>query len=306
MKRLMMTAVLATAMALAGCGRNTATSAYRASTATKAPVAAPQAQGTYAVAPLADTPTGASQLNSAATGALKLQLSALQASGLLGIEVALSGGGLSTPVVQQLTAAQLSRSNTLAFERLPAGNLTLNFTAYGAGEAVVGTAQQAVTIKATGETALSLGMALANGSFSVGAGVAPTTGATTDAVVGDDASVDTTTPVAGLNQLQVEITAKEVVRKLLILKKLAVTVQVTNPGSVPLSGLVTVRFHKVKGIFTKTDAIVETLTEQVTNLPPGRSMELTIQSTVSAEDAEVEVHTTTGSTSANTRDTAFE
>lgn len=314
MKRVMATVVLAASLAMVGCSK-APTSAYRATSipATAKATTPVAANGTYTVAPLPDAAgagTGATKLAAAATGALNLKLGSLKATGLLGVEIALSGGGLSSPVVQQLTAAQLGRSNTLAFEHLPAGNLTLNFTAYGPGEAVLGTAQQALTVKASGETELALGMALANGTFSVGPGVgaaAPSDVASMPAQV-DDATGTTSAlpPTGAAGGLKVEIVNKEVVRKYLILKKLAVTVRVTNPGAAPLSGLVTVRFHKVKGIFTKTDAVVETLTEAVANLPAGRSTELTLQSTVSAEDAEVEVHTTTASNSADTRETAFE
>ena len=103
--------------------------------------------------------------------------------------------------------------------------------------------------------------------------------------------------------LAVEITDKEVVRKFLLFKKLSVTVRVTNQNkSQNLNGQVTVDFHKITGLFTKQDSVVETLTAPVQDLAPGKSLEITLQSTKAADDAEATVNTVVASSSASTRE----
>jgi len=103
--------------------------------------------------------------------------------------------------------------------------------------------------------------------------------------------------------LAVEISNKEVVRKFLLFKKLSVTVKVTNQNKTQtLNGQVVVDFHKVSGLFTKTDNVVETLTAPVDSLAPGKSIEVTLQSTKAADDAEATVHTIVASASASTQE----
>ena len=61
--------------------------------------------------------------------------------------------------------------------------------------------------------------------------------------------------------LSVEILEKATIRSYLIFKKLEVTVRITNESKTAnLDGEVKVEFHKLKGILTKEDVIVETLT----------------------------------------------
>jgi hypothetical protein len=103
--------------------------------------------------------------------------------------------------------------------------------------------------------------------------------------------------------LSLEIVDKQVQRKFLLLKRLVVTVRVTNDNPTEtLRGEVKVQFHKLKGLLRKTDTVVETLTAPVESLAPGKSMEVTLTSTVSAEDAKATVHTVVASSSASTRD----
>jgi hypothetical protein len=299
---------LALALALTGCGKSptAASSSSRLSAVATTPTSvAPVAQGFDPNA--ASTGTAA-----AATGTFTLSLSSLKADKVAFVEVSLSGTGLATPVTKRLSATDLASSNTLAFEHIPAGSLQASLTALDAGGNPLGSKATSVNVTANQETKLQLKLAAAPAfGFDVvdPNAVAPTTPAIDPSkVVGTNPVAETPATPAPVSEedagaLAVEITNKAVVRKFLLFKKLAVTVKVTNQNKTEtLTGQVTVDFHKVTGIFSKEDAVVETLTAPVSSLAPGKSVEITLQSTKSAEDAEATVHTVVASSSASTRE----
>jgi hypothetical protein len=319
-------AVLAlVALSLTACG-GSPTSAARAvskaksSSSAKAttPVTTAPATGT------ATTPDVAAPANPAAVGSVMIMLSSLQAEGVAGVAVQLTGPGLEEPIGKTLTAEELKTSNTLAFENIPVGKLTAEVAAFDAAEESIGGTTSDVVIKADAETKVAIQLstpAEAAGPAKVdfkfvspdAFEAAPAGDAPTDATE-DDAADDTTgtddedespAPVTGtpsIDQgLSVEIVDKQTVRKFLIFKKLQVTVRVTNDHPTEtLNGEVKVEFHKLKGFILKEDAIVQTLTAPVTGLGHGKSVDITLVSTESAEDAEATVHTILTSSSAST------
>ncbi|MDB5097332.1 MAG: hypothetical protein JWM80_1753 [Cyanobacteria bacterium RYN_339] len=296
---------LALALALTGCGKSTptaASSSSRLSAVASTPIA-PVAQGYDPNAVSTGTTTGA-------TGTFTLALSSLKADKLAFIEVSLSGSGLASPVTKRLSAADLASSNTLAFEHIPVGSLQASLTMLDAGGNALGAKATSVQVQANQETKLQLKLA-ASPTFGFDI-VDPKAVATTTPIdpatnLGNTLTESpvSRTPVSEEDNaaLAVEITNKEVVRKFLLFKKLSVTVKVTNQNkSATLNGQVTVDFHKVTGIFTKSDSVVETLTAPVQGLAPGKSVEITLQSTKAAEDAEATVHTVLASSTASTRE----
>lgn len=314
-------AALVLALALSACGSNPTTPAKTAttkrstaSTAATTPVA--PATGTTGTAKAPAAPA-----NPAATGAVSIMLSSLKAEGVAGVAVQLTGPGLEEPIGKTLTAEELKTSNTLAFENLPVGKLKAEVAAFDADEESLGATTTDVAVVADEEAKVAIQLSapatagqpvafkfVAPEAFDA----APTT-TTPSAEPSEEPS--TTTPDAdeddedeapaddesiGSKALEVEIVDMQTIRKFLLFKKLEVTVRVTNTNATKtLNGEVKVDFHKLKGFLTKEDVIVETLTAPVTGLGAGQSVDITLTSTKSAEDAEATVHTVVSSSSAS-------
>jgi hypothetical protein len=298
-------AALALALVLTGCGKSSPTSSASKLSAIASTPTAPIAQG---YVPGATGTTGTTAAT--ATGTFTLQLSSLKDAKIAFVEVSLAGAGLATPVTKRLTATDLASSNTLAFEHIPVGALQATLAALDAGGNALGTKATSVNVAANQETKLQLKLAATPAfGFDVvdpNAITNATSPTTIDPSAVDPGSIsETPTPVSEEDNgaLAVEITDKSVVRKFLLFKKLSVTVRVTNQNQGQhLNGQVTVDFHKVTGIFTKEDTVVETLTAPVQDLAPGKSIDITLQSTKAADDAEATVNTVVASSSASTRE----
>lgn len=259
------------------------------------------------------------------TGNVVLQMSSLREAAkaystlatkadVAALEVKLTGPGLSAPLVRRMTAAELTTSNTVAFEGVPVGAFQITLTAFDKSNKGIGTKSTNVQVAADEETKVALQLKLdptvktGNVSFSFDLvdgdeveAPAPTPAPETD----EDEAEETTpapTPSPTGDGLAIEVTGKEVVRKLLLLKKLSVTVKVTNESAETLSGAVKIEFYSTSGLFNKETKLVETQTQDVKNLAPGKSVELTLLSTKSASDAEATVHTVLSSSSASTAD----
>lgn len=268
-------------------------------------------------------PAAANTAVGVSTGNLVLQMSSLREAAkgystlatkadVAALEVKLTGAGLSAPLVRRMTAEELTTSNTVAFENVPTGAFQVTLTAFDKGNKGIGTKSTNVQVAADQETTVALQLKLdptvktGNLSFSfdlvdgdeVEASPAPTPTPTPD--TDEEETVPSEPNGEGL---AIEVTDKQVVRKLLILKKLSVTVKVTNESTTEtLSGAVKVEYYNLKGLFKKELKLVETLTQDVKNLAPGKSVELTLVSTKSADDAEATVHTVLTSASASTED----
>lgn len=298
---LVTTVALAIAASMAGCGKSpNSVSSYSQLThlSTVASPTPPVAQGydpgtvSTGTTAITGTVTGTS---AATTGALLLSLSSLvdDSGKVADVSISLNGGGMAAPVQQQLTSAQLAASNTLDFEHIPASALTVTLTAHDATGTTLGTQSTTINVGAGSQTKASLTLT-ASPSFgftqAASGGTGTSTGTTgSTATGGDDEGV-----------LGVEITSKEVERKFLLFKRLAVTVVVTNHNATQaLNGEVVVQFHKTSGIFTKTDNVVQTLTQDVSGLAPGKTQEFTLESNTSADDAQATVHTVVATQSAN-------
>ena len=282
----LMAATLAT-----GCGQAPSTAIpYRAAKRTALPAAA-------RLAGPAATPVAAQGV-----GTVVLKLSALQGAGADGVEVKLSGSRLPQPLVKRLSAEELTTSNTVAFEKVPAGQYSVSLGAFNATGQSLGAKSTAVTVTPGGEIGVDLKLKLVpttasgklkfdfdllDGTMPDGA-TQPMTDAPAPADEGDAEGV-----------LGIEVLDKAVVKKYLLLKRLAVTVKVTNHNATEtLSGQVKVEFIGTTGLIKKSTKVVETLTASVSGLAPGESQEITLQSTKSAVDAEATVHTVAGSASA--------
>lgn len=304
-------ALLAAAMTLAGCGKSPATAPLprvtRPVTAAVKPAVAPPA------AAVAEAPAVAPAVPQIQTGKLSLELSSLQAPGVAGVGIELTGAGLSEPIGQILSPDDLKTSNTLVFEHLPAGALIARVVAFNDQEAVLSESSQPVQVLATQEA--KVGLQLSASAVESGPVRVEFKFVSPD-VAGDATPVETAGPsrtaanasaprsTAPLSKaLKLEIIDKQIVRKFLLLKRTQVTVRVTNDNPTEtLQGEVKVDFLKVKGILKKSQEVVQTLTAPITSLAPGRSVEITLVSTVSAEDAEATVHTVLASDSASTQD----
>jgi hypothetical protein len=261
------------------------------------------------------------------TGNVVLQMSSLREAAkaystlatkadVVALEVKLTGPGLSAPLVRRMTAAELTTSNTVAFEGVPVGAFQITLTAFDKSNKGIGTKSTNVQVAADEETKVALQLKLdptvktGNVSFSFDLvdgdeveAPAPTPAPETDE--DEDEAEETApapTPSPTGDGLAIEVTGKEVVRKLLLLKKLSVTVKVTNESAETLSGAVKIEFYSTSGLFNKETKLVETQTQDVKNLAPGKSVELTLLSTKSASDAEATVHTVLSSSSASTAD----
>lgn len=312
MKRSMIiTALTLASLVATGCGTSPTSGVPFKSTvrntATKAPAQA------------ANTAVGVS------TGNVVLQMSSLREAAkaystlatkadVAALEVKLTGPGLSAPLVRRMTAAELTTSNTVAFEGVPVGAFQITLTAFDKTNKGIGTKSTNVQVAADEETTVALQLKLdptvktGNLSFSFDLvdgdeveAPAPTPAPETD----EDEEEETApapTPSPTGDGLAIEVTGKEVVRKLLLLKKLSVTVKVTNESAETLSGAVKIEFYSTSGLFNKETKLVETQTQDVKNLAPGKSVELTLLSTKSASDAEATVHTVLSSASASTAD----
>ena len=305
-------AVLALALTLTACGGSPTSAARSVSKAKTSP--------STAAAPIAP-PTGTSGTDQtttpaapAATGAVLIMLSSLKADGVAGVAVQLTGPGLEEPIGKTLTAEELKTSNTLAFENIPAGKLKAEVAAFDADEESLGATTTDVTIAAEEETRVAIQLtAPAETAGQVAFkfvspeafDAAPVSNTPADEPAADEDEGDATpidgTPVSGSDKaLEVEIVDMQTIRKFLLFKKLEVTVRVTNENPTEtLNGEVKIDFHKLKGFFSKEDVIVETLTAPVSGLAPGKSVDITLTSTKSAEDAEATVHTVVSSSSAS-------
>lgn len=282
----LMAATLAT-----GCGQAPSTAIpYRATKRTAQPAAA-------RLAGPAATPVAAQGV-----GTVVLKLSALQGAGADGLEVKLSGSRLPQPLVKRLSAEELTTSNTVAFEKVPAGQYSVSLGAFNAAGQSLGAKSTAVTVTPDGEIGVDLKLRLvptaASGKlkfeFDLLDGLLPDTATqpTPDVPAAEEGDAE--------GVLGIEVLDKAVVKKYLLLKRLAVTVKVTNHNATEtLSGQVKVEFIGTTGIIRKETKVVETLTASVAGLAPGQSKEITLQSTKSATDAEATVHTVAGSASAN-------
>ncbi|MFN3428670.1 MAG: hypothetical protein ACK46X_01825 [Candidatus Sericytochromatia bacterium] len=273
---------------------------------------------------VAQTPVAAAGIK---TGALVLQLSSLKeatkaAYSLLAtkadvaaVEIKLTGAGLSAPLTQRMTAEALKTTNTVAFEDVPSGAFQVSLTAFDIHNATIGAKSTAVQVQPDQETKVALQLKL-NPTIKTGSG---SLAFSFDIVDGDevDAPANDTTPTPApsatpspdadeddaddTQTLGIQVVGKETVRKFLILKKLSVTVKVTNHNATEtLSGAVKIEFYNTTGIIKKETKLVETLTQSVKNLAPGKSVELTLVSTKAAEDAEATVDTVLSSASAST------
>lgn len=294
MKRSMIaTALTLVALVATGCGASpTAGVPYRASVVKRTSTTNTAAS------------TGAASVQ---VGSVALQLSSLKADAL---ELKLAGPGLSAPLTRRMTAEELSASNTVTFDNLPVGSYTVSLTAFDASNKNLGSKTTQVAVQPQMATKVGLQLTLTSGSLAfttvdgdaaqaepaTQASTAPTTPASTAPTADDTATTGDANAALGI-----EVTDKQIVRKFLILKKLAVTVKVTNHNPTEtLSGTVKVDFYATSGIISKTTKLSETIVQDVKNLAPGKSVELTIQSTKSAVDAQATVNTVVASASAVT------
>lgn len=295
MKRSMIaTALTLVALVATGCGASpTAGVPYKATTAVKR---------------TSTTNTAASAAATVQVGSVALQLSSLKADAL---ELKLSGPGLSAPLTRRMTADELSASNTVTFDNLPVGSYSVSLTAFDATNKNLGSKSTQVAVQPQMATKVGLQLTLTSGSLAFttvdgDAAQASTPATRASTVPATQASTapapDGATTTGDANAaLGIEVTDKQIVRKYLILKKLAVTVKVTNHNPTEtLSGTVKIDFYATSGIISKTTKLSETIVQDVKNLAPGKSVELTIQSTKSAVDAQATVNTVVASASAVT------
>lgn len=307
----------ATALALAsimmtGCGQKPATSALPARLSPSK--VAPKAQ-----APAYGTQPGALVGNNAAaaTGAVVLQLSSLKAAyqvqatrqDVAAVEIKMTGAGLSQPLVKRMSAAEMQTSTTVAFEGVPVGSYAIALAAFDAQNKSIGAKSTDVEVQANQETAVKLQLKLdptvTSGSGSLRFDFDIVDGDTVvEPAPSPEPEEETEEPEMDTEgMLDVEVVSKDTVRKFLLFKKLEVTLKVTNRNKTEtLSGEVKVEFFKMKGLINKEEALVETLTEAIEDLAPGKSVTITLTSTKSASDAEATVHTIASSATASTRD----
>lgn len=299
-------ALVLSSLVMTGCGQKPATGVMLPSKLTARKPAASSATNVA-------TPA-------AGTGSLVLQLSSLKGysvqatkADVAALEIKMTGPGLATPLAKKMTASELKSSNTVAFEGIPVGAYTVSLTAFDAKGANIGQKATDVEVETNQQTevklALKLNPSAATGSvkfdFDIidGDAVAETPAATEEAPATepDDEATNPGGSEDGL--LGIEIVNKQINRKFLLFKKLEVTVKVTNLNATEaLSGEVKVEYYKMSGLFTKEPKLVETLTQTVSNLPAGKSVEITLQSSKAADDAEATVHTVVSSASASTAD----
>lgn len=253
------------------------------------------------------------------TGSLVLSLSSLKkaayavaatSADVATLEVKMTGAGLAAPLIKPMKADELKNSNTVQFDGVPVGPYTITLTAFNASGENIGQKGTDVEVTANQETAVKLQLKLnpstATGSIKFDFDIidgdvveAPEEDASeaTDAEQPEEATPDTDED--GL--LGIEIVGKQVNRKFLLFKKLEVTVKVTNHNKTEaISGEVKVEYYKMSGLFSKEPKLVETLTQTVNNLQPGKSVEITLQSSKAADDAEATIHTVVSSASAST------
>lgn len=313
-KLILAAAILAVATTATGCGANPAAKGLPAATAKKTTTPVTKVETAPA------TPASAAPVTPAAgeVGTVMIMLSSLKADGVHGLAVELSGPGLAEPIGKTLTAEELKTSNTLAFENIPVGNLKAVVAAFDAEEEMIGETTTEVVVKAAADAKVAIQLsapAVTAGPVKVDFKFVspetfdakpPTTTASPEPTEEDEEPPVPTTPspspvASNGKALTVEILEKATIRKYLIFKKLEVTIRVTNDSKTEtLDGEVKCEFHKLKGILTKEDVIVETLTAPVSGLAPGESVDVTLTSTVSAEDAEATVNTIVASSSAST------
>jgi hypothetical protein len=302
--------LLAAAVLLSGCGKSP--SAPPLARIARPATAAPAVTTAPAVQPLPAAPT-APETVQPSTGKLSLQLSGLQAPGIAGVGIEITGPGLAEPIGQILTPDDLKTSNTLVFEHLPAGALKARVVAFDENEEVVNETSQAVEVPASQEAKMALQLsaqALETGNsrvefkFVSPEALTATTPLSTAGAIAGDTPTSTPRSTAPLSKaLKLEIIDQQTVRKFLLLKRAQITIRVTNENPTEtLKGEVKVDFLKVKGLVKRNQEVVQTLTAPINSLAPGRSVEITLTSTVSAEDAEATVHTVLASDSASTQD----
>lgn len=308
-------AALVLALTLSACGSNPTTPAKATGLKAKSSAATSVAPPA-AVAPAATdkAPAPAAPAAATGTGTVMIMLSSLKAENVAGVAVQLTGPGLEEPIGKTLTADELKTSNTLAFENIPVGKLKAEVAAFDKDEESLGATTTDVVIKADAEAKVAIQLsAPADASAQVAfkfvapeafdaapVTTAPSAAPSTAPAPADEEDAKTPVvgkPVTGSDKaLEVEIIDMQTIRKFLLFKKLEVTVRVTNENPTEtLNGEVKIDFHKLKGFFTKEDVVVETLTAPVTGLAPGKSVDITLTSTKSAEDAEATVHTVVSS-----------
>ena len=311
-------------LGLAGSGSNGAPTAARpaakatSTTAKPATAPAPATATTPAATTPAKTATKATPVTT--TGQVTIMLSSLKADNVAGLAVQLSGPGLEEPIGKKLTAEELKTSNTLAFENIPTGNIKAEIAAFDKDDETLGESTSDVVVKTDEESKVAIQLTAPTPTSAEGPAkvafkfVAPEAFQAYPASEPADGESPSTTPsttpstspspsapAADGKALKVEIADMQVLRKYLIFKRLEVTLTVTNESTTKtLDGEVKCEFHKLKGIFTKEDAIVETLTAPVSHLAPGKSVTITLTSSVSAEDAEATVHTVVSTSTAST------
>ncbi|HEY9723755.1 MAG TPA: hypothetical protein V6D47_17210 [Oscillatoriaceae cyanobacterium] len=326
MSRQSILALLALATLATGCGQQPTTGVPYTSLArpvAAAPLTAPT-NGSLATQPAA---------TAAQTGTLALNLSSLAqdaqslaaGQGLNSLEIQMTGPGLASPLVKQMAASDLSTSNTITFHDVPAAGLTITLTGLDAAGQPLGEKSTSVQVQPNQQTTVNLQLALAAPaaqgaprafSFDVVNGdvTAAVSGlASTTLPLGTDPLDTQTTPQTSASDssqaasmssdgaLGIQILSQQVERKYLILKRLTVQIQVTNHNAAtPLNGEVKVDFYHLSGLFTKTNKLVQTLTQDVQALPPGQSTTLTFTSTTTAESAQATVQTVVSSASADT------
>ena len=295
---------------LAGCGQSPATSALpsRVSQSQMRP-ATPTTQ-----APAYGNPAPVLGNNAAGVGAVVLQLSSLggayqvQATreDVAEIEVKMTGAGLTQPLIKRMSKGELQTSTTVAFEGVPVGAYSIALAAFDTEGLNIGQKSTSVQVQADQETEvklqLKLNPTLASGNVKFDFDIVDGD-LITDPTPTPDEEEQTDEPEMDTEgMLDVEIVSMDTVRKLLLLKKLEVTLKITNTNTTEhLSGEVKVDFFKMKGFFNKEETLVETLTEEVDNLAPGKSVTITLTSSKSASDAEATVHTIASSATASSR-----
>ena len=314
MKRsLIATAAVLTLSFLAGCGA-TPTSGVPFKSTVRGSAAQQKA------------PAQANTAVAASTGAIVLQMSSLRDAAkaysvqatkadVVALEVKLTGAGLTEPLVRRMTASELTTSNIVAFEGVPVGAYQVTLTALDKSNKSIGTKGTNVQVAADQETKVALQLKLdptvktGNLAFSfdivdgdlIDAPAEPAPDVDEEEQPAEDEEEATEpAPTPTGDGLAIEITGKETVRKLLLIKKLSVTIKVTNESAKTLSGAVKVEFYNMSGLINKQLKLVETQTQDVKNLAPGKSVELTLVSNKAADDAEATVHTVLSSSTAST------
>jgi hypothetical protein len=326
MKRSLITTASALAflsLLATGCGQQATSGvpySQLAHTATKTSSVAPKTTG------LVGNNAAAAQ-----TGRVVLQMSSLRAAyevmatrqDVASLEVRMSGPGLDAPLVKGISAADLQTSNTVTFDNVPATKLSVQLTAFDSNAKSIGQKTTQVMVQADQQTTVNLQLKLnptvvqGQGSLAfdfdivdgdvVNAPPSAAPSADPSTSPSDDASTTpSASPSAGTSDdgtLGIEIVDKEVERKYFLFKKLVVTVKVTNHNTTQsLNGEVKLDYYHTSGIIHKTTAVSETMTQEVQDLAPGKSVTLTFTSTKAAEDAEATVHTVLASATASTEE----